>query len=77
MIQEIGCTNDGGVWISLHVNIKGENLQAIVPMDSKKAKEVYHSMGQAIAMGATWKKTGKKPNVTDSTGVDKSKPPGD
>ena len=77
MIREIGCTNDGGVWMSLYVNIKGENLQAIIPMDADKAKEIYYSIGKAISDGATWKETGVKPNVANSTGTDKGKPPGD
>jgi hypothetical protein len=77
MISEIGCTNDGGVWISLFAEIGGEQQKAIIPMDAKKAKEVYFKIGEAIAMGATWKKTGVKPNVANSTGIDKGKPPGD
>ena len=72
MIHEIGCTDDGGVWISLFVHINGENQTAIIPMDAKKAKQIYFKLGEAIAMGATWKKTGVKPNVGNSPNPDKS-----
>ena len=77
MINEIGCTNDGGVWISLLANIGGEQQTAIIPMDADKAQEVYFKLGEAIAMGATWKKTGVKPNVANSTGTNKGSPSGD
>ena len=77
MINQIGCTNDGGVWISLLIEVNGEQQTAIIPMDAKKAQQIYFKMGEAIAMGATWKKTGVKPNVGNSPNPDKSKPPGD
>lgn len=77
MINEIGCTNDGGVWISLLANIGGEQHTAIIPMDADKAQEVYFKLGEAIAMGATWKKTGVKPNVGNSPNTNKGSPPGD
>ena len=77
MIHEIGCTNDGGVWISLMAEIGGQQQKAIIPMDQKKAREVYMRFGEAIAMGDTWKRTGVKPNVADSAGTDKGKPSGD
>ena len=77
MIQEIGCTNDGGVWISLLASINGENQTAIIPMNAEKAQQIYFKLGEAIAMGATWKKTGVKPNVRNSPNPNKGKPPGD
>ena len=77
MIHEIGCTNDGGVWISLLANIGGETQTAIIPMNAEKAQQIYYKLGEAIAMGATWKKTGVKPNVGNSPDPDKSRPPGD
>jgi hypothetical protein len=77
MIREIGCTNDGGIWISLLADIGGQQQTAVIPMDAKKAQEVYYKIGEAIAMGATWKKTGVKPNVGNSSNNHKGKPPGD
>ncbi len=77
MINEIGCTNDGGIWIILLANIGGEQQTAIIPMNADKAKEVYFKLGEAIAMGATWKKTGVKPNVGNSANSNQGKSPGD
>jgi hypothetical protein len=77
MIREIGCTNDGGVWISFLADFAGKQQTAVIPMDAKKAQEVYYKIGEAIAMGATWKKTGVKPNVGNSPNDNKGKPPGD
>ena len=77
MIHEIGCNNDGGVWISLLANINGEQQTAIIPMDEAKARQVYDKLGEAIEMGAEWKKTGDKPNVRNSANPNKSSPPSD
>ena len=77
MINEIGCTNDGGVWVSLIAEINGQQQTAIIPMTTEKAKEVYDKLGEAIEMGATWKKTGVKPNVGNSANSNQGKSPGD
>ena len=74
LIHEIGCTNDGGVWISLIAEINGEQQKAIIPMDAKKAKELQDRIGEAIEAGATWKKTGVKPNVGNSANTNKASP---
>lgn len=75
MINQIGCTNEGGVWISLLAEIGGEQQTAIIPMTAKKAKEVHQSLGKAIAMGKKWKKTGVNPYVGNSPNPDKGSPP--
>ena len=74
MIREIGCNSDGGVWISLLANIGGENQTAIIPLNQDQAQKIYFKLGEAIAMGATWKKTGVKPNVGDSSNPNKGSP---
>uniref|UniRef100_A0A6M3KFS2 Uncharacterized protein n=1 Tax=viral metagenome TaxID=1070528 RepID=A0A6M3KFS2_9ZZZZ len=61
MISEIGCTADGGVWVGLLMEVKGEQLKAILPMDAKKAREVRDAMTNAINQGQQWLISGVPP----------------
>ena len=63
MIREIGCNNDGSVWISIIFEVEKKPYTVICPMDNKKAKEVHAALGKAIEQGDEWKKTGKRPNI--------------
>ena len=71
MIQEIGCSNDGSVWISLLIEINNEQLTAIIPMTAEKAKEVRGALDLAIAKGQKWLETGASPDERDSQNPDK------
>jgi hypothetical protein len=75
MIQEIGCSNDGSVWMSLLIEVNKEQLTAIIPMTADKAKEVRGALDIAIARGQKWLETGVCPD--DSPRIDKSKPKSD
>jgi len=81
LINEIGCSDNGDIWISFLAKINGNQQTAIIPMSQEKGREVYMKIGEALAMGATWKKTGIKPganpNVGNSPNPNKGKPPGD
>ena len=72
MIQEIGCSNDGSVWMSLLIEINNEQLTAIIPMTADKAKEVRGALDIAIARGQKWLETGVSPDEHDSPRIDKS-----
>ena len=61
MIKEIGCNQDGGVWISIMMEVQNEWYTVICPMTNEKAVEVRGAMDTAIKQGAEWLKTGKQP----------------
>ena len=62
MIKEIGCSDDGGVWMSLLIEIKDKQFTAILPMTQEKAKEVRQALDHAISKGKKWVETGIKPD---------------
>lgn len=74
LIKEIGCTQDGGVWLSVLLDIEGKEYTVICPMDHEKAKEVRGAMDLAITRGAEWLKTGVNPNVGNSANSNKASP---
>ena len=77
LIKEIGCTQDGGVWMSVLLNIENKEYTVICPMSGDKAKEVRGAMDLAISRGAKWLETGVNPDVRNSSNPNQSEFTGD
>ena len=62
MITEIGCSDDGGVWIKLAIEVNGEQQLGVLPMTQKVAIKVRDALDESIRQGKEWKETGINPN---------------
>lgn len=62
LITEIGCSDDGGVWIKLMIEVGGEKQIGVLPMTQEIAIKVRDSLSESIRQGQVWKETGKNPN---------------
>lgn len=77
LIQEIGCSDDGGVWMSILFDVEDKKYTVICPMSNDKAKEVRGALDLAITRGTKWKETGINPNVGNSANPNKGSPKSD
>ena len=60
-IGNIGCANDGKVFMQIHFDIEGKAAQLTVTMTNLKAKEVQATIKKAVKQGAKWLETGVPP----------------
>jgi hypothetical protein len=60
-IGNIGCANDGKVFMHIHFELEGKDAQLTVTMSSIKAQEVAATVQKAVDQGADWLKTGVPP----------------
>ena len=61
MIQEIGCTDKGGIWISLMIEVNGEQQRGILPMNKETGEKLHKAIGKALKQGKQWANTGMRP----------------
>ena len=60
-IGNIGCANDGKVFMHIHFELEGKEAQLTVTMTNIKAREVAATVQKAVDQGADWLKTGVPP----------------
>ena len=63
MIQEIGCTDKGGIWLTLFIEVNGEEQRAILPMDQERGQKLHKAIGKALKQGRQWAQTGVRPTT--------------
>ena len=61
-IGNIGCANDGKVFMQIHLEVDNKPAILTVTMTSIKAQEVQATIQKAVDQGAEWLKTGVPPN---------------
>ena len=60
-IGNIGCRDDGKVYMQAHFNYKGEPAMLTIIMTNDKATEVYKTIKKAAGQGRAWLETGVPP----------------
>ena len=60
-IGNIGCRNDGKVYMQAHFNYKGEPAMLTILMTNDKAIEVSKTIEKAAGQGMAWQQTGVPP----------------
>ena len=57
----VGCANDGKVFMQIHFELDGKPAQLTVTMTNLKAEEVSKTLEKAVLKGQDWLKTGVPP----------------
>uniref|UniRef100_A0A6M3K2X5 Uncharacterized protein n=1 Tax=viral metagenome TaxID=1070528 RepID=A0A6M3K2X5_9ZZZZ len=73
-IGEVGCNQNGDVWMSLYINVNGESQKAVMPMTPVDAKWLIAALEEALKQGEQWRTTGVHPNERDGTNIDRCGP---
>ena len=60
-IGNIGCANDGKVFMHIHFDLDGKPAKLTVTMTNIKAQEVQATIKKAAVQGTEWLKTGVPP----------------
>ena len=60
-IGNIGCANDGKVFMQIHLEIDNKPAQLTVTMTNIKAQEVAKTIEKAVMQGQEWLETGVPP----------------
>ena len=60
-IGNIGCREDGKVYMQAHFDFNGEPAMLTILMTNDKATEVYKTIKKAAGQGRTWQETGVPP----------------
>ena len=60
-VGNIGCRNDGSVYMEINFKYKDEPAQITLLMSNVKATEVYKTIKKAAGQGRAWLETGVPP----------------
>ena len=60
-IGNIGCRDDGKVYVQIHMNYRDDPAMLTVLMTNEKAVEVYKTIKKAAGQGRAWFETGVPP----------------